>query len=576
MGFCLNNAIKILLAVFILFLCINMVSASDNISDENLEMDYSLDANSVSNDVEQWSIAEEDQLGNVCNATGNAFDDIQKAVDKSKSGDVINLEGEYISSGKSIKINKDLTIQGSNNTILKANGQSKCFQIVGSSKVIFKDLKIVDANQAIFSDYDSDSSSRKITCVNCTFINNSNAESKWKYGGAIEVQGLLTIRDCSFINCSSGMGGAIWCCDGIFMNSNFINNTAFEAGAIWGNKLILVGCSFLNNKAKIAGAILSDVSGFNITNCKFYNNHATGLGGAIYSYSKYVIDSGYHFAIVNSEFSNNSADYLTDYDDTKGMDSCKYSDFGAGSIFTYYRKSVVLKTLFSNCTGLDGNIPITAVIITSSKLTAPYNSGKFFKFTVSDKKTNNAIKNLPILLKIYIPKKSYSSAQKVHEAFNCFIEDIDIFTDNYYVVYLTSPTNSKGIASLKFNPAVGSYKIEVVPLYLNYHAPKLSSTIKINKAPTIIKAHKVTAKYKKSKYFKVTVKNKATKKAVKNIKVKIKVYTGKKYKTYNTKTNKNGVAKINTKILKRGTHKVVISSGNSNYKISAKSTIKIK
>jgi hypothetical protein len=36
------------------------------------------------------------------------------------------------------------------------------------------------------------------------------------------------------------------------------------------------------------------------------------------------------------------------------------------------------------------------------------------------------------------------------------------------------------------------------------------------------------------------------------------------------------VAKLNTKKLKRGSHKVVITSGNSNYKVSAKSTIKIK
>jgi hypothetical protein len=75
---------------------------------------------------------------------------------------------------------------------------------------------------------------------------------------------------------------------------------------------------------------------------------------------------------------------------------------------------------------------------------------------------------------------------------------------------------------------------------------------------------------------KISIKNQIKKTAISGLKLKVKVYTGKKYKTYNTKTNKNGVAKINTKILKRGTHKVVISSGNSNYKISAKSTIKIK
>ena len=45
---------------------------------------------------------------------------------------------------------------------------------------------------------------------------------------------------------------------------------------------------------------------------------------------------------------------------------------------------------------------------------------------------------------------------------------------------------------------------------------------------------------------------------MKNKKVKIRVYTGTKYKDYNLKTNKKGTVKINTKSLSKGTHKVVI------------------
>lgn len=103
-----------------------------------------------------------------------------------------------------------------------------------------------------------------------------------------------------------------------------------------------------------------------------------------------------------------------------------------------------------------------------------------------------------------------------------------------------------------------------------------TTSITIQKADTIVKALKVTGKFKKSKYFKVTIKNKETKKLLSNVKVKIKVFTGKKFKTYTVKTNKKGLAKINTKTLKTGTHKVVISSANNNYKISAKSLITMK
>ena len=97
---------------------------------------------------------------------------------------------------------------------------------------------------------------------------------------------------------------------------------------------------------------------------------------------------------------------------------------------------------------------------------------------------------------------------------------------------------------------------------------KSDSSIKVAKAKTTVTAKKVTYKKGAKKYFKVTIKNKATKKAVKGIYLKIKVYTGKKYKTYKVKTNSKGVAKISTKALKKGTHKVVISTTSKYYTVS--------
>ena len=98
----------------------------------------------------------------------------------------------------------------------------------------------------------------------------------------------------------------------------------------------------------------------------------------------------------------------------------------------------------------------------------------------------------------------------------------------------------------------------------------------IYEARPIVKAPKVKFKYKKSKYFKVTVKNKKTKKGIKNLRIKLKVFTGKKHKVYKIKTNKKGVAKFNTKKLKRGKHKVIITSANKNYYIYKKSLIRIR
>ena len=61
------------------------------------------------------------------------------------------------------------------------------------------------------------------------------------------------------------------------------------------------------------------------------------------------------------------------------------------------------------------------------------------------------------------------------------------------------------------------------------------------------------------------------------VKVKVKVYTGKKAKTYKVKTNAKGVAKLSVKKLKVGKHKVVITSGDKYVTAKkAKTTIKIK
>jgi hypothetical protein len=152
---------------------------------------------------------------------------------------------------------------------------------------------------------------------------------------------------------------------------------------------------------------------------------------------------------------------------------------------------------------------------------------------------------------------------------------VDLGTYDTYEI----KTNKNGVTTFKFKRA-GKYS-----LCIYYTSPGFSYReinhetvvkVKVNKAKTTVKAPKVTNRFKKSKYFKVTVKNKATKKAVSKVKVKIKVYTGKKYKTFTVKTSKKGIAKINTKSLKKGKHKVVVSSENKNYIISAKSRITIK
>lgn len=149
-----------------------------------------------------------------------------------------------------------------------------------------------------------------------------------------------------------------------------------------------------------------------------------------------------------------------------------------------------------------------------------------------------------------------------------------IYTNGKSKTYY-SKANSKGETTFKLpeSLAAGNHKIEIRIVNTNV---KKTVTVKVAKAKTSVKAPIVTKKFKKSGYFKATVKNKASKRVISNVKVKIKVYTGKKYRIYTVKTNKKGIAKINIKNLKVGIHKVVISSGNANYQIKAISAIAIR
>ncbi len=185
------------------------------------------------------------------------------------------------------------------------------------------------------------------------------------------------------------------------------------------------------------------------------------------------------------------------------------------------------------------------------KVTTYYKTAKYFtvKLTNSAKKP---IYDAKLNIKVYVTSKKYYS-----------------YKGN------TGIDGQIRLSTSTLKP--GTYKVVVTSgATKNFSLKKVTSKIVIKKAPTKLYPKKLTAKKGVKKYFKVTVKNTKTKKVIKGVKVKIKVYTGKKYKTYTVKTNSKGIANLNVKSLKVGTHKVVVSSANK-YCVAktAKSTIKI-
>lgn len=95
--------------------------------------------------------------------------------------------------------------------------------------------------------------------------------------------------------------------------------------------------------------------------------------------------------------------------------------------------------------------------------------------------------------------------------------------------------------------------------YYKYNAPK--------KVKPKVSANSVVAKHKKNSAYKIKVKDKYERMPLDNVKLKVKIGKGYKSKTFKVKTNSYGIAKINAKRLKTGTHRVVITSADNKYNI---------
>ena len=188
-------------------------------------------------------------------------------------------------------------------------------------------------------------------------------------------------------------------------------------------------------------------------------------------------------------------------------------------------------------------VKASSAIITPTKLNTTYNSGKCFQ------------------VKVLTSKKEVMAGVKLN---------VKLCVGNKYKSY-SIVTGTNGIAILNTSKfAIANYKVIVSSAESKSYmtASNKTSSIIINKIPTVVSAPKVTNKYKSNNYFKVTVKDKVTGKLINGLNVKITVYTGKSYKTYSFTTNSKGLVQLNTNVFKKGTHKVVISTSNKYYAVS--------
>ena len=514
-------------SLMILIIMIGAVSASENIT--------------IENDLQ-------------AHETTNTFDDVQNTIEKAKFNSTVILNGTYKGSGHEIEIDKDITIDGLGKTTLNANHNSRIFNI-NSSNVILKNLNITNGFSSVYGG--AITSSGKLTIINCNFINNNVYDTfnylSWREpgygeGGAIYTENDLTVINSTFIDNYAkylgsyhdmdvdvdmgdyGNGGAISCLGNLYLeNSNFTKNSLHSIMAHY-------NASILNCIFKSSSIYCSETADLHIRNCDFKDakinsgnltvNNSNFIGikhGDALIYSE-------HAKIINSTFINNTASntailILEDYE----LKDC---------VFINNRDATILSgdSLLN-----DSLMPTYLKAKSMNHLRKTYyKSGKSLKI--------DSIYEV----KIYINGKKH----ELYEFYDYNSKFYD-YNSNYFIF------------------PVSTWKVGTYTIFMKSEVKYVKdATFKITvlKAPTTVKAPKVIAKYKKSKYFKVTVKHKTTKKAVKNTYIKLKI--GKK--TYKVKTNSKGIAKFNTKKLKVGTHKVTITSGNANYKISAKSQIKVK
>ena len=259
------------------------------------------------------------------------FSDIINLINNAEEGDTIKLSGYYIGNGKSININKMITIIGDNNTILDANGSSGIFEIY-SSNVIIQNLKLVNGTGSC--------SPKRDGCIITLYCTNQGT-IYW-----VGDNGLLS--NCIIENnydeyTSNRYGrGIFWdASNGKIINCTFKNNLISDyGGAIYvnGNGIKISNCLFENNyvienfmRRQGGGAIYTDGENHIIENCTFIGNSALkSWGGAIkrgsgsisVNFNIFINNSallGNHISSINFEYVNNNIFYMNSISD---INSC--------------------------------------------------------------------------------------------------------------------------------------------------------------------------------------------------------------------------------------------------------------
>ena len=336
-------------------------------------------------------------------------------------------------------------------------------------------------------------------------------------------------------------------CRGVAYDSTFNQNYADRnGGGMYGGEA--VDCSFSSNSPQ--NAYDTDVNRL-ITGKITLSQAGSYFGGK--TVSARVVDTNNNNAPLSGvrvtfKFSNGKTAIV--YTGSNGVATYNVP-FNPGT----YRVTASIDSSYAASAVSMANIRIAKAPakITPTKLSTPYGANKYFKVKVINTKTKKGVGGVKLLLKVYTGKKAKKA-------------------------YVT--TGSNGVAYYSASKLkVGKHKVKVSIASKVVSAKAKKSKITVKKGSIGLNTYNALYYYKdvkKEKYY-IGVYNKVSGEYLKGIKIKVKVSTGKKSKTYTLKTKKDGFAVLKTKGIKVGKHNVKITfKGNKNFKkASAKNTIEV-
>lgn len=436
--------------------------------------------------------------------------------------------------------------------------------------------------------YNSNDPSASLYINNCTFINNSVFENGWG-GGAIMSYNDLIIENCKFYNCSAKYGGAIQTHKKTYIyNCYFENNTAIsDGGAIY--KYIESVCyifnsTFKSNRAQRAGVAYNVIS----KDCIFIDNHATTLKGhnlyegLVMDYdSKDFTNENFYNTINSTGFSFMVSRLIYENGGlNENMDIKLTSNPSNQTLIGVYLKVVAVdedgdnKTFFLN-TDENG----IATLNLSSFKNGVYN----ITISIENKKLDTSEAMYTVIIGKSDSKIRFGAGISFEYGGSGsifiiveggIVERKNIKVLGHSEAKITYNNNKEIIIS---GLAVGKYTLEVITTPDNDHISTSGTVgITVKKATAVITASKVTVVYKKGSYWTIKLINSKTKKPISNMKVNLKIYTGKKYKNVEIKTNSKGEATYKTSKLSKGNHKIVVSATHSGYNFNTvTSSIKV-